>query len=212
MPSGAGAGCDYDGEALLAPPRHRLHPLAARYQSLCTALAVRISANPIWLRLTRTPLSARFVKYALGSVVAFISGNVAFALLYVLGASTTACSVVGFVAAAIPNWILNRRWAWRREGRPPARQIVGYASVSAIVILATSAVTGWTNAQVQSIPQHHGLRLLIVTGSYIAVTVVLFFAKFAIYEYWVFSERSRVRAALRSLIQVRRIARANRIP
>jgi putative flippase GtrA len=162
--------------------------------------------------LTRTALSARLTKYALGSLVAFVIGNVAFALCYLLNGSTTTCSVVGFVAAAIPNWILNRRWAWQQSGRPPARQIVGYAAVSVVVLLSTSAVTGWTNAHVQSVPQHHGLRLLIVTGAYVLVTVLLFFAKFAIYEYWIFSERSRVRAALLSLRQVSRTARANRIP
>jgi putative flippase GtrA len=151
-------------------------------------------------------------KYALGSVVAFVVGNLAFALCYVLNASTTFCSVVGFVAAAIPNWILNRRWAWQQTGRPPARQIVGYAAVSVVVLVTTSAVTGWTNSHVQSIPQHYGLRLLIVTSAYVAVTVVFFFAKFAIYEYWIFSPTSRVRAAFRSRRQVRRIARANRMP
>jgi len=120
--------------------------------------------------------------------------------------------VAGFVAGAIPNWILNRRWAWQQQGRPPARQIVGYTGVSIVVLVTTSAATGWTNSHVQSIPSHHGLRLLIVTASYVAVTVVLFIAKFGIYEYWVFSERSRVRAAFRSLRQVPRTARANRIP
>jgi putative flippase GtrA len=172
----------------------------------------RIQRHPLWARLTRTALSARLTKYALGSVVAFVTGNIAFMVFYIMSASTTVCSVVGFVAAAIPNWILNRRWAWQRSGRPPARQVVGYIGVSIIVLVSTSAVTGWTNSQVQSIPAHHGLRLLIVTGSYVAVTIVLFFAKFAIYDYWIFSERSRVRAAFRSLRQVPRTARANRMP
>jgi putative flippase GtrA len=162
--------------------------------------------------MTRTALSARFTKYALGSVVAFVVSNVAFAAFYVMSASTTACSVAGFIGGAIPNWILNRRWAWKRQGRPPARQVIGYIGVSIVVLVTTSAATGWTNAQVQSIPPHHGVRLMIVTASYVAVTVVLFFAKFAIYDYWVFSERSRVRAAFRSLRQVPRTARANRIP
>jgi putative flippase GtrA len=184
-------------------------PVEAR---LWPALVARFSGHPIWVRLTRTPLSARFVKYTLGSVVAFITGNVAFMSLYLLNASTTTCSVAGFIAAAIPNWILNRRWAWRRQGRAPVRQIVGYVAVSVVVLVTTSAVTGWTNAQVQSIPRHQGLRLLIVTASYVVVTIALFVAKFGIYEYWVFSDRSRVRAALRSLRQVPKTARANRSP
>lgn len=186
--------------------------LPDRYQGLRCALAARAAKHPVWARLTRTALSTRFTKYALGSGVAFISSNVAFAFFYLMSASTTACSVAGFTAGAIPNWILNRRWAWQRQGRPPARQIIGYIGVSVIVLVTTSAATGWTNSQVQSIPAHHGLRVLIVTASYVAVTVVLFVAKFGIYEYWVFSEHSRVRAAFRSLRQVPRTARANRIP
>jgi putative flippase GtrA len=149
-----------------------------RYHGLRESLAARVTAHPAWTRLTRTALSTRITKYALGSVVAFIASNVAFALFYVGGASTTACSVAGFLAGAIPNWVLNRRWAWQVQGRPPARQIIGYIGVSIAVL----------------------------------VTVILFVAKFAIYEYWVFSERSRVRAALRSLRQVPKTARANRIP
>jgi putative flippase GtrA len=183
-----------------------------RSQRSYAAIAGWCTAHPLWERLTRTALSTRLTKYALGSIVAFVAGNVAFALCYVADASTTVCSVIGFVAAAIPNWILNRRWAWQQRGRPPARQIVGYIGVSILVLVTTSAVTGWTNAQVRSVPQHYGLRLLIVTSAYVAVTVVFFFLKFAIYEYWIFSDRSRVRAALRSLSQVRKIARANRIP
>jgi len=152
-------------------------------------------------------------KYALGSVVAFTTGNITFMTLYVMNASTTVCSVGGFVAAAIPNWILNRRWAWQQSGPPPARQIVGYAAVSILVLVSTSAVTGWTNAHVgNSMPQHYGLRVLTVTASYILVTVAWFFVKFAIYDYWIFSENGRVRVAFRSLRQVSRIARANRIP
>jgi putative flippase GtrA len=183
-----------------------------RRQGLRSAAAARAADNRLWLRLTRTTRSARFTKYALGSVVAFIASNVAFALFYVAAATTTVCAVAGFIAGAIPNWILNRRWAWQSTGRPPARQVVGYIGVSIIVLVTTSAVTGWTNAQVQSIPSGTGLRLLIVTASYVAITVVLFIAKFVIYDFWVFSERSRVRAAFRSLRQVPRTARANRIP
>jgi putative flippase GtrA len=158
-------------------------------------------------------LSARFTGYAAGSAIAFVLSNLVFALFYVANASTVACSVAGFVAGAIPNWILNRRWAWRRSGTPVfGREVIGYIGVSIVVLITTSAVTGWTNSQVQSIPSHYGVRVLLVTASYVAVTVILFGAKFVIYDYWVFSDRSRVRAALRSLSQVPRTARANRRP
>ncbi len=194
-----------------ALPATRTGP-ASKWAREQSRIVAHLSQHRVWQWLTRTPFAARFTKYALGSVIAFVSGNIAFMVFYVMAASTTVCSVAGFIAAAIPNWILNRRWAWQMEGRPPARQWIGYIAISIVVLITTSAVTGWTNAQVQSLPNHHGIRLLVVTASYVAVTVILFFAKFVIYEYWVFSDRSRVRAAFRSLRQVPRIARANRMP
>ena len=54
--------------------------------------------------------------------------------------------------------------------------------------------------------------MLLVTGSYLAVFAILFVVRFAVYEVWIFSGRSRVRAALRSRLQVRSAARANRTP
>jgi putative flippase GtrA len=152
-------------------------------------------------------------RYTIGSMIAAASSAVAFALLYVLNVGTTVCSVAAFVAGAIPNWSLNRRWTWQRQGRPLfAREILPYTIISIVSLVTTATATAWTNSHVQSIPAHHGIRALLVTASYMAVVAVLFVAKFGIYEYWLFSEHGRVRAALRSLRQVPRTARANRIP
>ena len=108
---------------------------------------------------------------------------------------------------------LNRRWAWEISGRVAfLREVVGYVTISILALVASSAATGWTQKQVQSIPAHHGIRVALVTGSYVAVQAILFAVKFLIYEHWVFSGRSRVRAALRSRRQVWTAARANRTP
>ena len=172
------------------------------------------------LDLRRSALGGRITRYTLGSVIAAATSAVVFALLYVLGVGTTACSVVAFVAGAIPNWILNRRWAWKVQGRIAiGREVVAYIVVSVLTLLATSEATAWTQRQVQGIPAHHGIRVLLVTGSYLAVFAILFVARFAVYEFWIFSGRSRVRAglrarrdALRSRRQVWNAARANRTP
>jgi putative flippase GtrA len=139
-------------------------------------------------------------RYAAGSMVAAAVSMVVFAVLFVMGVGTTACSISAFVAGAIPNWILNRRWAWRRKGRVKlfSREVIGYILTSIFCLVATSLSTAWTNAAVQSIPPHHGIRVFLVTSSYMAVFAFLFVFKFALYEFWVFSEHSRVRAALRS--------------
>jgi putative flippase GtrA len=160
-----------------------------------------------------SPLRGRVTRYTIGSIVAASTSAVVFAILYVLGASTTTCSVIAFIAGAIPNWILNRRWAWKIQGRIAiGREVIAYLLVSALTLFITSEATAWTQRQVQSLPAHHGIRVALVTASYLAVFAILFVARFAIYELWIFSGESRVRAALRSRRQVWIAARANRTP
>jgi len=172
------------------------------------------------LDLRHSTLGRRVTRYTVGSIVAALTSAVVFAVLYVLGVGTTTCSIVAFVAGAIPNWILNRRWAWQVKGRIAiGREVVAYVVVSVLTLLATTEATAFTQRQVQSLPAHHGIRVALVTASYLAVFGILFVIRFALYEFWIFSGRSRVRAALRarraalrSRRQVWSAARANRMP
>ncbi len=163
--------------------------------------------------LLRHPLRGRMTRFAIASLLAAATSAVVFPILYVLGASTTVCSIGAFFAGAIPNWTLNRRWTWKVEG-PVAfgREIFAYFVISGCTLVALSAATGWTNHLVQGIPAHHGIRVLLVTASYFAVLALLYGVRFFLYEHWIFSGRSRVRAALRSRRQVWSAARANRTP
>ena len=152
-------------------------------------------------------LAPRGVKHATTSAVVF-------PLLYVMGASTTACTVVAFFAGAIPNWTLNRRWTWKVEGRVAfGREVLAYFILSASTLVLLSLATGWTDHLVKRvIAPGHGLRVVLVTGSYFLVLALLYGVRFFIYEHWIFSGRSRLRAALRSRHQVWSAARANRSP
>jgi len=146
-------------------------------------------------------------------VVAAAVSAIVFAILFVFNVGTTTDSICAFTAGAIPNWILNRRWAWSRRGRLQlGREVFGYGATVVISLVLTSLSTAWTKAHVQSIPAHYGIRMILVTASYLAVFAVLFVAKFALYEFWVFSEKSRVRTALRSwgLLPAPRASRAAR--
>ncbi len=164
-------------------------------------------------RLRSSALASKITKYAIGSVVALATSIVVFAILYVMHVSTTWCSIGAFIAGAVPNWILNRRWAWGMRGQVHVlREIVGYLIISVLVLVASSAATGWSQDQVQGIPSGHGIRVILVTATYVAVQAFFFVAKFVVYEHWVFAGRSRLRAAVRSRHQVWTAARANRTP
>jgi putative flippase GtrA len=167
-------------------------------------------------RFSRSAWAAKVTKYAIGSAIALLTSIVVFALMYVAlgGKHTTICSIGAFLAGAIPNWILNRRWAWKMEGRVAfLREIVAYIAISGVVLVASSLGTGAMQSWVKgNITPHHGVRVILVTGAYVLVQAVLFVLKFLIYEHWVFAGRSRLRAAVRSRHQVWTAARANRTP
>jgi putative flippase GtrA len=164
-----------------------------------------------WLR--RTILERRVARFAISSMVAAGTSAIVFPILYVLGVSPTWCSICAFAAGAIPNWTMNRRWTWKVQGRVAfGREILAYIIVSATTLVALSLATNWTHQQVQGIPAGHGIRVALVTASYFAVLLLLYGIRFLLYERWIFSGRSRIRAALRSRHQVWTAARANRTP
>jgi putative flippase GtrA len=171
-------------------------------------------ASKLYTRARESAYAGKVTRYAIGSVVALATSVVVFALMDWLGIHTAIDSAAAFVAGAIPNWVLNRKWAWKMEDRADfMREIVAYIVISLLVWAASSWATGAT----QSWVNHHvapgaGLRVILVTAAYVVVQAVFFVAKFVIYDKWVFAGRSRVRAALRSRHQVWTAARANRTP
>jgi putative flippase GtrA len=169
---------------------------------------------PVVQRFASHPRAAKITWYTLGSVFALATSVIVFALLYVAWGDTTGCSIVAYIAGAIPNWILNRRWAWRVQGKVNVeREVVGYIVVSAIALAASSAGTAWANHIVKSnFAAGSGVRVFLVTCAYVLVQAVLFVVKDVVYDRWVFAGRSRFRAAFRSRRQVRIAARANRTP
>ena len=167
-------------------------------------------------RLRHSARAGRLTRYTVGSVVALATSVAAFALLIEAGVGTTAASVLAFLAGAVPNWVLNRRWAWRVRGRLSiGREVVGYAAISIAALVFSSVATGWTHERVAALHAGHGLRVALVTLAYVAVQALLFLVKFLAYDHWVFEPgggRRGLRAALRSRRQVWMAARANRTP
>ena len=78
-----------------------------RYHAMRNSrLGLRLAETALARRILQSPLSARITRYTLGSIVAAGTSAIVFAILYVMGVGTTACSIVAFIAGAIPNWIL----------------------------------------------------------------------------------------------------------
>jgi putative flippase GtrA len=168
---------DADGPAESKAPRTALHWLVDGH----------------WLGRFRTPSLLRIWRYGAGSIVAFITSGVAFYICidwFGLGAIT--CSVIAFFAGAVPNWVLNRRWAWQKRGREGVgRETALYATVSLISLVASAVVTKLTALAAED--SSHLMKDLLVTLSYMFSVIVLSGLKYLAYDRFVFVDRRRSR-------------------
>ncbi len=131
----------------------------------------------------------RLARYTIGSIVAVITSEVAFVACYGSGLlGTTASSTVAFVAGAVPNYVLNRSWAFGRRGPVRVgREVVLYALVSLASLGAAAVVTGWAGRAAPHVAGAHWQRTALVAAAYLATFGVLFLLKFAVYQLVVFA-------------------------
>ncbi|MCU1459914.1 MAG: hypothetical protein JWL73_4006 [Actinomycetia bacterium] len=137
-------------------------------------------------------LPARLSRYAIGSLVALVTSEVTLLVLYgngLVGAS--AASVIAFFAGAVPNYLLNRLWVWKRRDRVRVRrELVPYVAVSAITLVVAAVAM---DAAAAIGPSSHRERTLFVGFAYIVVYGALFLLKYAVYQRFIFgTDESRV--------------------
>jgi putative flippase GtrA len=134
----------------------------------------------------------RITGYSAGSAVAIIISEAGFAGAYGWGHSgTTIASAVGFLGGAVPNYILNRRWAWRdRRGRDRRSEIVMYMTVAIATFVVSALVTHSAEGAARHLTADRSLQVALVTAAFLAVSAVFFVVKFVIYETLVFTKKA----------------------
>lgn len=151
-----------------------------------------------WWHSTRSsPLVRRITGYSAGSLIAAFTSELAFAAAFgVFGLGTTWSSLVGFVGGAVPNYVLNRRWAWKgRRGRSRRSELVLYVVVSVATFLTAAVVTEVAETWARGLHVAAAWRVMLVAGAYLAASGVFFAAKFVAYELVVFTDRPATRRA-----------------
>jgi len=146
--------------------------------------------NAHWLGRFRTPLAVRIWRYGAGSIVAFATSTVVlFICLSWANLGAISSTVIAFLAGAIPNWVLNRRWAWEKRGREGmVKETTLYVTVSLIALAASSAADKFTAVEAGHL--HSELaKDLLVTFAYMFSVVVLTGLKYVAYDRLVFTDR-----------------------
>ncbi|MDX2972317.1 GtrA family protein [Kribbella solani] len=133
------------------------------------------------VRLSRARLLL-WARYSASSVVATVVSQVAFALCYWFGTPALVATLVAWIAGAVPNYVLNRRWTWGRGGQklPYTIIVIGSAATAALV-------TSLTDHFVQPL-ESHAWKTVLVSGSYLATYAVLFIVKFWLFDRLVFAK------------------------
>jgi putative flippase GtrA len=122
----------------------------------------------------------KILRYTGGSVVATVCSEVTFVLLYgVLGLATTPSSLVGWLAGAVPNYWLNRSWAWQRTGRPRFRdEVLPYVVIIGVTLVLATGVTRWVDGALSGSDVSSTVRVILVAGAFFGVYVVMFVLRF----------------------------------
>ncbi len=123
-------------------------------------------------------------RYAGGSVVATVCSQVAFLVLYgLLEVSPGPSSVLAWLAGAVPNYWLNRRWTWQRSGRPSLRrEVAPYAAIILLTLAVAWLVTRWVDAAADGSDMSDSGRVVVVTAAFMGVYVVMFVLRFRLLD------------------------------
>lgn len=136
------------------------------------------------LRSARAMLLGR---YAASSVIAGLISEGAFLASYGLGALPSVASVIAFVAGAVPNYLMNRYWAWQQKDRvKPGRELLPYliiiVTTAVLASLITTAADAWLTDRIDS----HFWQVVLVGIAFLGTYGVMFVIKFFLFDRLIF--------------------------
>jgi putative flippase GtrA len=129
-------------------------------------------------------------RYAAGSVIAGVISQTVFVACYALGAAPVVASITAFVAGAVPNYLLNRLWAWEQRGRARVgREVLPYAAIVVVTALAAAAVTSAADAWVRTAVESRAWQVALVGAAFLGTYGFMFVLKFVLFDRLIFTDR-----------------------
>jgi putative flippase GtrA len=151
------------------------------------------------LAFAKSEKGLKFLKYAAGSGISAIISQIAFILsfgpLHLFDARGS--SIFATFVGMVPSYFLNRNWAWKKRSRSSvSREVIPYVVMAIIGLVFSTWSVDFADSHSHFLGHAHILRVLFVSGTYFMSFAVLWFAKFAFLNRYLFgdgSERQRRR-------------------
>ncbi|MGH3864149.1 GtrA family protein [Actinokineospora sp.] len=122
----------------------------------------------------------RFSRYAVASLVATGITQLVLSVLFSSGLDATSASAIGFVAGAVPHFVMIRWWAWGQRGMPRlTKQVVGYLVVTGLGGFVSIGLTTVAEQVFAPLVVDRGARTLVLIIAYLLGGLPVFVAKFA---------------------------------
>jgi putative flippase GtrA len=101
-------------------------------------------------------------------------------------------STLAWLAGAVPNYWLNRRWTWQRRGRPSLRrEVLPYVAIILATLLLAALVTKGVDAWLRDAAVSGTTRTVAVAVAFAGVYVVMFAVRYLLLDR-LFRPRGRV--------------------
>lgn len=132
-----------------------------------------------------------FVRYAAGSLIAAGCSEVTLVAAYGLfGVGARTATILAWAAGAVPNYVLNRRWAWKQRGRASfLRETLPYwvitLGTAVLAVTATTLADDWVHRAVAG----RVAQSLLLGLVYLAAYGFVFVLKYFLFDNMVFSKR-----------------------
>ena len=122
----------------------------------------------------------KLLTFAGGSAVATVCSEVVLMLAYgVLHLYPTVSAVLAWLAGAVPNYWLGRRWTWRRRGRPHlTAEVMPYVVVVLLTLGLAVVTTHALAAELKAANVDRAHRAVLLAGAFLGVYVVMFLLRF----------------------------------
>jgi putative flippase GtrA len=164
---------------------------------------VAADAVPRWIRG-----APQWMRYAAGSIIATGLSQVALMVAYgLLGATAVVASIAAFFAGTIPNYYLNKAWAWGGHKVPQRRLFASYLLVIVVTNVAAIGMTLAADSVVRAHIRSDGPRTVLLDLAYVSSNGLMFIVKCVLFDGFLFKSR-----ASRCAEQVEAAAGAVRVP